>query len=165
MFFTMGSAMTDGRSVDPWGDQSFFQSIPHVRALDITPVDTGPGQATLRLPYNAALAGHPASGILHGGAITTLVDTACGMAVFLAMRQPEPIATLDLRIDHIRAPTPGSDVLCRAHCYRVAREIAFVEAEVMEAHTMALVARSIGSFIRTKPPERPNTRQAMAGQA
>ncbi len=153
------------KSVDPWGGKSFFQSIPHVRALDITPVDTGPGQATLRLPYNAALAGHPASGILHGGAITTLVDTACGMAVFLAMRQPEPIATLDLRIDHIRAPTPGSDVLCRAHCYRVAREIAFVEAEVIEAHTMALVARSIGTFIRTSSPQRREAEQPMEGRA
>ena len=150
----MSSEQADAKSSSLWSDKAFYNSIPHVNALGITPVDTGPGQATLRLPYNAALAGHPESGILHGGAIATLVDTACGMAVFLAMRQPEPIATLDLRIDHIRAPTLGSDVLCRAHCYRVAREIAFVEAEVIEANTMALVARSIGSFIRTRPPRR-----------
>lgn len=51
---------------------------PHGTLLGMEIVSAGNDRATLRVPYSAALVGDPASGVLHGGAITTLLDSASG---------------------------------------------------------------------------------------
>src|SRR5438270_1658862 len=74
-------------------------AVPLNAALGLTVVDFEVGVATVRLPYNLDLVGNPVTGVLHGGAITALMDATCGLAVFLKMETPTRIATLDLRID------------------------------------------------------------------
>jgi acyl-coenzyme A thioesterase PaaI-like protein len=34
----------------------------------------------LRLPYSPQIVGNPETGVIHGGAITTLMDTTCGIS-------------------------------------------------------------------------------------
>ena len=92
------------------------------------------GVATAELPWKAELVGDPATGVLAGGAVTTLLDHVCGSSVFsaldLASRRDAvgSIATLDLRIDYMRPATSGRTLIAKAHCYRVTRSIAFVRA-------------------------------------
>ena len=59
------------------------------------------------MPYDAKLVGNPETGVLHGGAITALLDGASGAAVFAALVDIVPIATLDLRIDYLRPAESG----------------------------------------------------------
>ena len=42
------------------------------------------------------------AGILHGGVVTTLIDSAAGMAVFASLSEASTVATLDMRIDYLR---------------------------------------------------------------
>ena len=100
----------------------------HNAALDITMVGRAEAQATMRLPYNEKLIGNPSTRVLHGGAITTLVDTASGASVIMKLGGPQPIATLDLRLDYLKRATPGEDVLATADCYRISRNLAFVRS-------------------------------------
>ena len=60
-------------------------------------------------------------GVLHPGVVVALVDSACGVALIGAARQRfEPIATLDLRIDYLRAGLRAArSLFCRAECYRL----------------------------------------------
>ena len=76
----------------------FIDGVPHNRALGLhfEDYDRPSARATVRLPYVQGLVGNPQTGVLHGGAITSLLDATCGIAVFLAMMPPRPIATLDL---------------------------------------------------------------------
>jgi uncharacterized protein (TIGR00369 family) len=135
-------------------DQGFTSAIPHNRALGLRFVDFAHGEATLLLPYQTKLIGNPETGVLHGGAITSLLDAACGAAVFLELRTPMPIATLDLRIDYLKMGTVGRDVTCKAKCYKLTQSVAFVRGLAYHDDESDPIAAAAGSFIiqgRGKP--------------
>ncbi len=100
--------------------------VPHAQALGFKVVDAKPGEAWLKVPFDAKLVGNPATGVIHGGVITTLLDNCAGVAVATALPELRSIATLDLRIDYMKPATPGLDVVGYTRCYKVTRHIAFV---------------------------------------
>ena len=87
------------------------------------------GEAWSSLPYRPVFVGDTATGVLHGGVVTAMLDESCGMAVQLALDGTRAIATLDLRIDYQKPATPGLDIKAHSHCYRVTRSIAFVRGQ------------------------------------
>jgi uncharacterized protein (TIGR00369 family) len=110
------------------------------------------GEAKFRLPYDAKLVGNPDTWVLHGGAITALLDAASGASVFAALTDWVPIATLDLRIDYLRAAEPGRDVVCHATCYKRTRNVAFTRAIAYHDDPADPIASSVGTFmLSTKP--------------
>ena len=114
---------------DPAAIQQIIRSgIPHCGELGIDVAEIGDKTFTLSLPYQERLIGNPETGVLHGGVITTLIDTVCGMAVYLALKKYVPIATLDLRIDYLRPATPKKTLFAQAECYKLTRRIAFVKS-------------------------------------
>lgn len=128
--------------------ERFFDMLPHGRLLGLAPEAVGTDDVTARLPYRMELVGNPATGVLHGGAITTLVDQTSGVAVLVALNQPEAIATLDLRLDYLRAAEPQRDVFAWARCYRLTRHIAFTQCAVYQMDPADPVAMSMGTFMR-----------------
>jgi uncharacterized protein (TIGR00369 family) len=134
-------------------NQAFRDAVPHNKALGLELVDVGPGagHASMRLPYSADLVGDPLTGVLHGGAITTLVDACCGAAVFMKLQRPIPIATLDLRIDYLKPATAGRDVFARAETIKLTRNVAFVRATAFHEDAADPIAAAAGSFmVRTR---------------
>lgn len=132
--------------------ESFFAGIPHNRALGMELVEVGPSETVFRLPYDEKLVGNPDTGVLHGGAITALLDGASGAAVFTAIPDPVPIATLDLRIDYLRPAEAGRAVMARATCYKVTRNVAFTRAVAYHEDPADPIAHSVGTFmVATKP--------------
>jgi uncharacterized protein (TIGR00369 family) len=101
---------------------------PHPQALGITFVSGDDGVAVIKVPYREDLIGDPDTKVLAGGLVTTLLDHASGMAVWLALDRFTTIATLDIRIDYMRAAKPGLDLFARARCFKLTRSIAFVRA-------------------------------------
>ena len=128
-------------------DQGFTGAIPHNRALGLRFIDFAAGEARLLLPYSEHLVGNPETGVIHGGAITSMLDAACGAAVFLKLGAPRPIATLDLRIDYLKMGTPGRDIACKASCYKVTRNVAFVRGVAYHDDENDPIASAAGSFI------------------
>ncbi len=100
-------------------------NIPHCGELGVRLEDYGTGAVTMAIDYQDRLVGNPETGTLHGGLITTLVDTVSGMSVFAALGKLVTIATIDLRIDYLKPATPERVLFARAECYRVTRQIAF----------------------------------------
>lgn len=127
--------------------RTFTENVPHNRALGLEIVEVGEGVACYRLPYDARLVGNPDTGVLHGGPITALLDGCCGSAVFSALDRPQPIATLDLRIDYLAAGEPGVDVLARATCYKVTHNVAFVRAVAYQTDEASPIASAAGTFM------------------
>ncbi|HEX8234304.1 MAG TPA: PaaI family thioesterase [Caulobacteraceae bacterium] len=119
---------------------------PQVIALGLHVVELQP-RVLLKVPYREDLIGEPDTGVLAGGVITTLLDTTCGWAVALELEEMTSIATLDLRIDYMRAATPGKDVFATAECYKITRSIAFVRAHAYDADPQDPVAAAQGTFI------------------
>ena len=104
--------------------------VPHNKALALSLVDATftPAQVTMKLPWDPRFVGNPETQVLHGGVITTLLDAACGASVFVRMRTPIAIATLDLRVDFLGRAPAHRDVFARAECYRDTSSVAFVRA-------------------------------------
>ncbi len=128
-------------------NQGFAEGVPHNRALGLRFLDYDKGVARMVLPYAAHLVGNPENGVLHGGAITATMDATCGAAVFLHLGVPTPIATLDLRIDYLKPATPPKDVVCRAECYKVTTNVAFVRALAFHDDEDDPIASAAGTFI------------------
>ena len=129
------------------GREDMFSQTPHARALGIQVVETGPGLAVLRLPYRPELIGDPVRKVVFGGAITTLLDHASGLAVACALDVLRAIATVDLRVDYLRAATPGLDLYARVDCYKVTRNVAFIRGIAYERGPDDPFASCLGTFM------------------
>ena len=127
----------------------FVDSTPHGKMLGIKFVAIDIGRATLSLPYSKNLVGNKESGVLHGGVLTTILDQSSGLAAISAFKKMMAVATLDLRIDYMRAAEPGKTIIAEAHAYKTTRHIAFVRGIAHEGDIDDPVATSQASFMTT----------------
>lgn len=148
---------------------AFEELVPFNRALGMTvdSVSLAPAVLVLRLPWAEHLVGNPETGAIHGGALTALMDAAGGAAVFFKLREPVPIATLDLRVDTLKPATTRKDVRCRAECFKTTRNVAFVRAvayhddpsdpiaAMAATYMLATKGRSIADRARARREEAP----------
>lgn len=139
---------------DPNPAQRFVEAIPHAKALGMQLESIGEGKAVMSMPYDARFIGDPATGVISGGAVSALMDTCCGAAV-LAQPGAAATATLDLRIEYMRAARPGERIIARAECFHATRTVAFVRAvahdESSDAEDGLPVASASGAFTLDTP--------------
>ncbi len=126
--------------------RQFIQALPHAHALGMTLQEIGDGRATILMPYDARLIGNPATGVIAGGAVSALMDTAAGASVMCHPAGAVTTATLDLRIDYMRPATPGQALKARAHCHHVTRSVAFVSVTATDEDEARPVAMGTGAF-------------------
>ena len=124
----------------------FIQALPHSQALGMQLQEIGGGVAVIAMPYDEKLVGDPSTGVVHGGAVSALMDTCCGAAVMCHPSNLSSTATLDLRIEYLRAAKPGDTITTRATCYHVTRSVAFVRATATDSDTENPVATATGTF-------------------
>lgn len=126
--------------------RQFMDAIPHSRHLKMALQRIDNGVAEITMPYDTHLVGDPETGVIHGGAVSALMDTCCGAAVVSHPNVPSATATLDLRIDYMRPATPGQALFARAECYQVTRSVAFVRALAYDDDRERAVATATGAF-------------------
>ncbi|SLN16482.1 PaaI family thioesterase [Ruegeria meonggei] len=126
--------------------RQFIEAIPHAKALGMNLTKIGDGEAGITMPYSKDLVGDPRTGVIHGGAVFAALDTCCGAAVMSHPSAPRGTATIDLRIDYMRAATPGQSITTHATCYHITRNVAFVRATAMDENQDLPVATAAGSF-------------------
>ncbi|MDT8856583.1 PaaI family thioesterase [Paracoccaceae bacterium Fryx2] len=131
--------------------RQFIEAIPHSRALAMSLDMLEGGVAEISMPYDIRFIGDPATGVIHGGAVSALMDTASGAAVMSHPAAPAGTATLDLRIDYMRPATPGQRIVARAECYHVTRSVAFVRVTACDDDTTRPVATASGAFTVERP--------------
>jgi len=127
------------------------EATPHAQELGVKFVAVDKNRATMSLPYNAALVGDKATGVIHGGAVTTLLDQASGLAALAGFDGLAPIATLSLRIDYMRAAEPDTTIIGEAHCYKATKHVAFIRALAHNGDEEDPIATAQACFMITGP--------------
>ncbi|MCB6179243.1 PaaI family thioesterase [Rhodobacter sp. Har01] len=131
--------------------RQFIEALPHAAALGLRLEEIGDGRAVIALPYDTRLIGDPATGVIHGGAVSALMDTASGASVLCHPAGPLSTATLDLRIDYMRPATPGQTIRARALCHHMTRSVAFVSVVATDDDEARPVAMANGAFTVDRP--------------
>jgi uncharacterized protein (TIGR00369 family) len=126
--------------------QAFFESLPYSQALGLRVTHLENGTVDVQMPYNEALIGDPDTGVIHGGAVSGLMDTSCAISVMSHEEVGTATATIDLRIDYMRSAAVGQAITARAVCYHVASSVAFVRAEAHDGTSDVPVATASGVF-------------------
>jgi uncharacterized protein (TIGR00369 family) len=127
--------------------------VPQAAALGFRFVSVAQGRGVLDVPWREDLVGDPDTLVIAGGVVTSLLDHACGLAVAsIAGADLFGAATLDLRIDYMRAAAPRAGVTAEAHCYKLTRSIAFVRAEAWDADPADLIATAQAAFVISRGP-------------
>lgn len=129
------------------GRDEMVSYTPHAHYLGMRVVEIGAGFAICTLPYRDELIGDPQRRVVFGGAITTLLDHASGIAVACALEELIPVATIDLRVDYLRAARPGRDLFARSDCHKVTRNVAFVRAVAYDDDPAEPFASCMGAFM------------------
>ncbi|WP_298326942.1 PaaI family thioesterase [Asticcacaulis sp.] len=126
-------------------------NIPYMKALGARYAGRSEEGIRLRLPYAQSLIGDPETGVIAGGAVTALLDHACGMAVWDELNEYKPIATMDLRIDYMRPAQPNRDLFILAKCYKLTRSVGFVRGFAYDDTLSDPVAAAQAAFIISHP--------------
>ncbi|WP_047284633.1 MULTISPECIES: PaaI family thioesterase [Pseudomonas] len=126
----------------------FLSALRHCQVLGIRVHSASEEGLTLTLPYSPQIVGDPQTGIIHGGALTTLMDSACGMATLCVLPEFEVCPTLDLRIDYMHPAVPHHDVHGFAQCYRVTTDVIFTRGFAYQDDPERPVAHVVGTFMR-----------------
>ena len=127
------------------------ETVPQASALGFKLLSVEPSRGSILTPWREDLVGDPDTGVIAGGVVTALLDHVCGLAIISTARDgtttPFSTATLDLRIDYMRAAAPRADVTASAHCYKLTRTIAFVRAHAYDADPEDPIATAQAAFI------------------
>jgi len=139
---------------------------PHMRELGVSFETVSEGVVRGELPYRLDLVGDPISGVLHGGVVTTLLDSTAGAAVLSKLGTPMPIATLDLRIDYLRPSTPRAMLRAKVECFKVTHHVAFARGIAYNDDENDPVASVSGTFmLNTQKVRLPNGASKRASES
>lgn len=125
----------------------FIDTLKQAKELGLSVTEAREGSLTLCLPYSDRIIGNPDTGVIHGGAITTLMDTTSGSVILCALDEFELCPTLDLRVDYMRPAAPHKPVYARAETYKVTRNIIFTRCEAYQEGGET-IANCVGTFMR-----------------
>jgi uncharacterized protein (TIGR00369 family) len=128
------SAADDSLEKDRQALMAYFRNFPFSKLLGMEIETIEPGHARLSMTWREDLT-QPA-GILHGGAIASLVDTAIAHSILLtpehrALRKEQgaKLVSVDLRLKYLR-PVSSGKVFCDARVIRMGRQIIHTDAVV-----------------------------------
>jgi uncharacterized protein (TIGR00369 family) len=71
-------------------------------------------------------------GIVHGGALATLIDTATFWSVFMRLDQDAGLVNIDLKVNYLNPVNDGT-LTASARCLRSGRTLSYAEARVEDA--------------------------------
>ncbi len=127
--------------------QATLETLPQIEALGLRCLELGRGHCLFELDYADHLAGNPETGTIHGGVITTLLDSAGGAVAFTIIPQGKSVATLDLRIDYLSQAQRELSIKGFAECYKQTQHVAFVRGYAYQSTADDPIASFSASFM------------------
>ena len=120
------------------------EGVPFLKLLGIEVETVGPGTATLSVPIRHELMRN--DGIVHGGVVASLIDSAFAFAIIPILNDGERTVTVDLTIHYLR-PVSGGTAKAVARVVRAGRRVVTVSAELFDENEK-LAATALSTYLR-----------------
>lgn len=124
--------------------EAFIPNSPHAASLGIKLVSIGNDEALLKLPYSDQLA--TMGDVVHGGAVSTLIDTAAMAAAWASdeITENPAGATVSLAVNFASAAR-GVDLQAESKVVRRGGRLSFCEVSVRDPEG-ELVAHGVATY-------------------
>jgi uncharacterized protein (TIGR00369 family) len=100
------------------------------------------GKVTMRMPVNSRH--KQVHGVVHGGVLAALADTAGGLATYMACPVGTRVATVEMKINFLEAVEAGH-ITAEAEVVRLGRHIAVADCDLRD-DAGRLVAKALMTF-------------------
>ena len=121
-----------------------IKTVPFARFLGLELEQVASGTATLAVNVRKELTQN--QGVVHGGAIASLIDTATAFAIISLIAPSERVTTVDLVISYLR-PAAGGRLKAVASVVRAGRRLFVVSAEVFDKQGK-LITTALSTYIK-----------------
>jgi len=130
-----------------WGAEP--PPAPHIwHTLGYRGVEQQDGRSVIEWDATPDYCFHAPSGpIVHGGMVTTLLDTAMGGACWTELAEDESFLTADLRVEFMRAARPGT-LRAEGRVVQRNRRVGFCSGDLYDADGTLLASARCTQIIR-----------------
>ncbi len=123
-----------------------------------------PDEIRVRVPFQPVMVGDTGWNVIHSGLLMILLDSLCGISIIQKMAAPTSIATLDLRVDYLRAVPANEDMYVTASCYKIGRNVGFSRGAIYTSDPADPAAIANGTFMLGTAGEAPPMAAMLRGQ-
>lgn len=128
------------------------EHVPFNRLLGIRGETAERGRGVLILPVRPEFVGDTRRPALHGGVLSSLIDTAGGVAAWSALGASESVSTVDLRVDYLEPAGLGEPLRAEAELVRKGNRVCHVRVAVTQGKTLVAEGRAVYSIHRRREP-------------
>lgn len=121
---------------------------PFNRLLGIQLESAGDGHAVVLLPVRQDHVGDPRRPALHGGVLSSLIDTAGGAAAWSALAAGESVSTVDLMVDFLEPGRLAGPLRAEAELVRKGNRVCHVRVRVTQDGLLVAEGRGIYNIHR-----------------
>ncbi len=123
-------------------DRFEYNYFPRLLGIEIDSIE--PGRARLGVEVTQQLL--QLAGVMHGGAIATLIDTAVAMAIVSTSEPGDKFTTVELKINYLSSVNSGR-IVADARLIRDGRRIVVADCDVFDEQGKHL-AKGLLTYIR-----------------
>jgi uncharacterized protein (TIGR00369 family) len=132
-------------SYGDWPEQAHF-----ARLVGIEVEELRRDYARMRLPWRTEL--NQPAGLMHGGAIATLVDTVVVHAIGTAYEDRRPFSTIEMQVRYL-APVRSEDLIAEGWVTRRGKRVVFCEVEVRTASVVKVATGNSIYVVGSSPSD------------
>ncbi|MBP1714982.1 MAG: thioesterase superfamily protein [Deltaproteobacteria bacterium] len=123
------------------------ESAPYYQLLQIRLEEIDVGFARFRMPFRRELV--QAYGVAHGGAITSLADTAVAFALMTLIQPGERVTTVEMKINFL-TPVIEGELVGESRVIQKGKRLALADMEVKDQNGK-LVAKGLATYMIISP--------------
>jgi uncharacterized protein (TIGR00369 family) len=125
------------------------ESAPFYQLLRITLDQLDTGFARFRMPFRKELT--QVNGVVHGGAIAALADTAVAFALMTLVQRGERVTTVEFKINFL-APVDNGEMIGEARVVNKGKRLALADMEVKDEKGK-IIAKGAATYMILSSPK------------
>ncbi len=126
------------------------ERVPFNKLLGIRGERVEWGRAVLVLPVRPEFVGDFRRPALHGGVLSSLIDTAGGVAAWSALGPGESVATVDLRVDYLEPAGLAGPLRAEAELVRKGNRVCHVRVNLTQNGVLVAEGRGVYNINRKR---------------